>query len=377
MPQPALLYPAFTGAGPIVYDAYDKWSDIAIKAFAKAQEYADHIGNLQLSPVAFNAHFDPQLALAPFPTIQKPVLTGDLTFHAPPLPPQPPTIDVPVLPPLNYFSDLLESIKPAITSLLAGNALPAAAASAIRNRAYAEAYADEQRAVDQATDEFSARGFDEPDGQLNKRVREARDAAAKRRQQINRDVFIQEQLIAIENFRFAVTAGVQLEGMQVTVFRAEADVQLETVRIAAETNRLKLDGWRAQVELYDEQMKGELARLDAATKEFLAAVSVYQADAQIATAAGEYDNRRFQLNLSQEQAIVDTEMKRAEQGFEQMRFITSVMLQQQTTLAEVSSRLASAAMSAVNVGASVSSGTSEGISYGLSVGYSGKMNDTI
>jgi hypothetical protein len=373
MAQPALLYPAALGAGPIVYDAYDKWSGIAQSAFATAQQLVTQIANLPLSPVAFNAHFDPQIALTPFPTMAKPVVPDGLAFNPPALPPAPPTITVPVLPALNYVSDLLDTIKGAVVTLLGGNAMPAALADALRNRAYSEAYAEERRAVAQAYDEFAARGFEEPSGQLNRRVTEARADARNKRQQINRDVYIQEQMTAIENLRFAVTSGVQLEGTRVTVFRAEADVELETVRIASEQNRLLLDGWRAQVELYDTRMKGEMTRMDALLKEFQAGVQVYQADAMVATAAGDYDNRRFQLNLSQEEAIVNTEMKRADQGFEQMRYITSVMLEVKKTIAAVSAQLAAAAMSAVNIGASMSSGTSESVGYSLGVDYKGSM----
>jgi hypothetical protein len=370
-----LIYPIVGQSIPIVYDAYDKWSAIAQSAFAKAQQLATQIADIPLSPVAFNAHFDPQIALTPFPTLAKPTPVGDLSLTLPPLPPEPPTITVPVLPPLDYVSSLLDQMKGVITTLLGGNPLPASVASALRNRAYSDAYAEESRAVAQAYDEFGARGFDEPRGTLNKRITQARNDARNKRQQINRDVFIQEQLVAVENLRFAVTSGVQLEGMQVTVFRAKADVALETVRISAETNRLLMDGWRAKVELYDTQLKGEMAQLDAALRAFLANVSAYQADAQIATAAGEFDNRRFQLNLAQEQAIVDTEMKRADQGFEQMRFITSVMLEIKKTLAAVSSQLAASAMSAVNVGASLSSSSSESLSYSLGLSYSGSMDN--
>lgn len=377
MAQPALLYPAAIGSGPIVNDAYTKWSGIALDAYATAQELATQIANIPISPVAFNAHFDPAMALAPFPTMGKPTPPGDLSLTLPPLPPDPPTINVPVLPPLDYVSSLLDQMKGVISTLLDGNALPAAVADAIRNRAYSETFAEEQRVVAQAYDEFAARGFEEPPGMLNRRVTEARAAALEQRQKINRDVFIQEQMVAIENLRFAVTSGVQLEGMQVTVFRAKADVALETVRISAEVNRLQMDAWRGKVEMYDVQLKGELARLDAVLREFQANVSLYQADAQMAIAAGEYDNRRFQLNMAQQEATVQTEMKRQDQQFEQMRFITSVMLEIKKTLAAVGTQLASAAMSAVNIGASLSSGTSESVSYGLSVGYSGQMNPDV
>lgn len=374
MTQPILMYPAAVGAGPIVYDAYDKWSAIAQQAFATAQQLAGQIANLPISAVAFNAHFDPQIALAPFPNLPKPTVPGGLGINLPALPPAPPSISIPILPPLTYVAQLMTAIKASLTTLLGGNPMPAALAQALRDRAYSQAYAEELRAVDQAYDEFASRGFEEPNGQLNRRVTEARADARAKRQLINRDVYIQEQQLVIENLRFAVTSSISYEKLNVEVYQAQADLELKTIQVAVEQNRLVLDEWRAQVEVYDLQLKAELARVDALLREFDASVKVYQADAQVATAAGEYDNRRFQLNLAQEQAIVSTELKRADQSFEQMKYITSVMLEIKKTLATVSAQLASAAMSAVNVGAHVSSSTSEGIDYGLRVSYSGSMN---
>src|SRR5690242_12517018 len=115
--KPLLLYPAAIGSGPIVYDAYDKWSGIAQQAFAKAQQLASELTNLPLTPVAFNAHFDPQLALTPFPVMAKPTPPGDLSFHAPALPAAPPTFTVPTVPNLEYVSDLLDTLKSTLTTL--------------------------------------------------------------------------------------------------------------------------------------------------------------------------------------------------------------------------------------------------------------------
>lgn len=371
--QPALVYPAAVGSGPIVYDAYDKWSGIAQQAFATAQQLASQIANFPIQPVAFNASFDPQIALSPFPTLPKPVVPGDLTYHAPALPPAPPTFVVPEIPSLTYVSALLDGVKTALGTLLGGNCLPPAVAEAIRNRAYSAIFAEEQRAVDNAWKEFADRGFEEPNGQLNRRITEARADAVAKRSVVIRDVFIQEQTVAIENLRFAVTAGIQLEDANVTVFRATADVALEEVKIESEQQRLVMQVWSEQVQMFDVQLKAELARVDTTLKAFEASVEVYRADAQIATAAGEYDNRRFQLNLAQEQAIVSTEMKRADQDFEQMKYLTSVMLEIKKTLATVGTQLAAAAMSAVNIGASMSSRTSEDVKYDLSVDYKGSM----
>ena len=84
-----LIYPIVGQSIPIVYDAYNRWSALAQQAFATAQTLAGQIAQVPISPVAFNAHFDPQLALAPFPTLPKPVAPAHLTYHPPTEPPAP------------------------------------------------------------------------------------------------------------------------------------------------------------------------------------------------------------------------------------------------------------------------------------------------
>lgn len=372
-----LIYPIVGQSIPIVYDAYDKWSAVAMKAFAAAQQLAGELANIPISPVAFNATFAPQLALTGFPVMPKPVTPPNLALNVPSLPPAPPIITIPLLPPAAYLSDLLGKMQSVVGALLdGGNLLSDATANQLRSRAYTEAFTEEQRAVDQAYDEYAARGFSEPAGQLNRRVSEARSDARQKRQAASRDVFIQEQTVAIENARFAVTSGIQLEGITVQVYTAQAQVNVEYAKLDVEQNRMQLDGWRAKVELFDAQLKAEMARLDSQLEVFKAEVQVYTADAQVASVAGEYDNRRFQLNLAQEQAIVSTEMKRQDQQFEQMKYITTIMMEIKKALATVQSQLASAAMSAVNIGASLSSTSSESLGYNLSMSYQGSLDDT-
>lgn len=374
--QPPILIPAAEGSGPIVYAAYSTWSGIAQQAFATAQLLASQLANIPITTVNFNANFDPQIALPGFPNISAPPTPEGLTFNAPTVPGAPPIYTVPILPAPQFVSDLLTTMQNAVQTLLGGNPLPPSVARQLRDRSYTEANTEEVRAVDQAYDEYASRGFFTPSGILNKQVSRARADARMRRQATNRDIYIQEQMVAIENLRFAVTSGIQLEGMQVEVFKTEADVQVEIQRLQIDQNRMVLDEWRAQVELYNTQLQAETTRIDVLLREFQSQVELYKASAQVATAAGAYDERRFQLNLSQEQAIVDTEMKRADQQFQQLQFVTNIMLEIKKTLAQVSSSLASAAMSAVNIGASLSSQTSEGIDYSLRMDYYGQLDST-
>ena len=378
--DPIQIYPMASGSAPIVYEAYDKWSAIAQQAFATAQRLAGEVNNLTLDPVAFNAHYDPELALTGFPVMPKPMMPANAqAFTMPPLPSPPPTISIPTIPSLTYTADVIATLKDTVTRLLGGDPLAPAVAQALRDRALAPTFEEEDRAVAQAYDEFAARGFPEPSGQLSARVNEARADARAKRQAASRDVFIQEQTVAVENTRFAVTASVQYEQLNIDVFKAQVQWAISTIQVSQETSKLQLTAWHTQVEVFDLRLRAETAQLDAALKFFQAEVEAYTADVRAAGVAGDYDSRRFQLNMAQEGAIVQTEMKRKDQQFEQMKFITTIMLEVKKTLATVSSQLASSAMSAVNIGASLSSSTSQSIGYSLGLSYSGpvKQEDSL
>ena len=92
-------------------------------------------------------------------------------------------------------------------------------------------------------------------------------------------------------------------------------------------------------------------------------------NAAVATASGEYNNRRFQLNLAQEQAIVDTELKRAQLDMQQMQFISTVLSEIKRAVATVSAQLASSALSIISTSATVGSNHSSSMGYQLGVSY--------
>jgi len=622
-----LVYPLGTeDAFGIVNNAYGKWSQIALQAFAQAQQLVGTLTDVPITPVTFDATFDPQLALPGFvaPTAPQ-VPTAALQFNSPPLPVQPPSLDAPaisttaaptfdvaapvymppavpqlatltapgaaptlvdptlpvapdyVLPeipaldalpvpdmptldiptfdelapvfsavapdenfsfaPEPYVDSLLDKTKSTLSAMMDGDfVLPQAVATALRNRAFEAANREEARAVDQTYAEFGSRGFDEPPGLLIDRIAIAHDKAQLTRAGTNRDVYVQDQQVAIENLRAAVSGGIQLEGqliqlhvsetemqfnaakfaldvavqifqtrlaeynaevqaygVKAAVFRdriqaalaqaevyrieiealrirgelnmqkvqlytaqlqgintmvevyraqvaatesisrinvskveaysaevgafraqieaqtsqwqgykAQTDAQLGVVQfydtsarafgsrvqawsmgeetkvhaaqLKIEQNKMALDAWRGKVQLFEEQLKAEMARVGAVKDALQAQVEVYKGQVGTAVAAGEYDNRRFQLNLAQEQAIVETSLKRSEASFEQLRYITTVMIEIKKTLALVQSQLAASAMNAVHIGATASSSGSQSVSWstGVSISESGE-----
>lgn len=622
-----MIYPLSSGSIPIVTDAYSKWSSTASQAFSQAQMFAGQIGNIAITPVTFDATFNPQIALGSFPTIAAPsVPTTALQFNPPAVAPSPPTVDtgtyvptagpsdvpvapvyvapvppqlsslsspgeaptvtapdmpvspdfvlppvpslaqltIPQLPPLTvpaftatapafdvpipaenfsfspqaYADSLLDQTKSTLSSMMNGDfILPAAAINAIRARAHTAAFAEEGRLVDQAYNEISARGFNEPNGLLNERVKVARDAALKSRSESNRDIYIQDQTVAVENLRTAIQGGIQLEGQLIQLHVSETQLQFDAAKFAldvamqifqariavynaqlqayiadagvyrdriaalqaqaqaylatmegvraqgelnmqqvalynaqlqgirtmvevyqsqvgaaevtARTNltlvqayaakvqafgaevsaqntqwmgyktqvdaqlgaaqfyqtsvnaygervrawatgegnaqnatrlkleqgKMSLDTWRSRLELFESQLKTELARVQTVAQSFSSEVEVYKANADVANAAGQYNERRFQLNLAQEQAIVDTSLKRSEASFEQMKYYTTLLVEIKRTLATVQAQLAASAMNAVHIGASLNTGTSQSIGWNTGVSFSGSIAD--
>ena len=405
-----LIPTELTPAVPIVQNAYDSWSGVARTAFNAAQALVYGLGETGFTPINLNIPFNLNDALGPYPTIPAPD-SFDLSQADPgavDAPPELPDFDPygnllqALQPPTENFSftpgafadDMLGAVKSTIRSMMAGNfVLPEPAATALRNRAYDAANREEARNTDQAYSDFAARGFEEPPGQLNRRLAEVRDAAQLARMGANRDVYIQDQQIAQENLRAGVAAGVQLEQALMNLFTQQEQMQLAAAQFAlnmavqifearvrlalaqeqitaalagvytAKVNAL-LGFYRAKIDKYEADCK----RIEVKKDAWLGDVELYKANAQVALGASEYDARAFQLNLAREQARIDTALKEAEQNFEQQRFFTTLLQEAKKTLSAVQSQLASAAMNAVHVGASLGYSGSESIGWSTSIG---------
>lgn len=146
-------------------------------------------------------------------------------------------------------------------------------------------------------------------------------------------------------------------------------------RFKLEEGKMSLEQWHAQLESFDAQLKTELTRVQAVAQAFGSQVDIYKANAQVADAAAQFDERRFQLNLAQEQAIVDTSLKRSEASFEQVKYITTLMVEIKRTLATVESQLAASAMNAVNIGAQLSTADNQSVDWSTNVSLSGSVDD--
>lgn len=240
------------------------------------------------------------VALPSAPTYTLPTPPSDIAINLP----TPPTINLPTFTstrpvfdapipaenfsftPEEYVSALLDKTRTAVSSMLDGQFLPAAVAKALRDRATLEADNDSSRVVEDAYDQFAARGFEEPNGVLNDRIQRVRMDAASKRAGVNRDIYIQDQQVALENLRFAVTSGIQLEGqllqahlqmqqlslqaakyavdIAISILNARIGVfnaQVQAYQIDASVFRDLIQAETAKLELYKTELEGEQVKM--------------------------------------------------------------------------------------------------------------------
>ena len=152
-----------------------------------------------------------------------------------------------------YDSDLLNSATSRLTTMLAGGTgLPPSIEQAIWDRSRAREDVIAKKATQEAYEEFSARGFSLPPGALAGRVSEVWQKNREATSTVSRDIAVKQAELEIDNLKFAVSTGIQLEGQMMTYagqFAARAlDAAKATVQIA-------LDIFNAQIALYNARLQ--------------------------------------------------------------------------------------------------------------------------
>lgn len=175
--------------------------------------------------------------------------------------------------PDTYASALLTSVQSRISTMLqGGTGLPAAVEAALRQRAFAAVEREELTAVDQTFAEFAARGFDEPNGILASRVAQTRQNATNQRANLSRDIYIRAHEVEIENIRFAVTSGIQVEGVTIGLFMEQQRLLLEAAKFRRDSDiaifnarvglfNATVERYRAEAQVYRERIQAEIARV--------------------------------------------------------------------------------------------------------------------
>lgn len=187
-----------------------------------------------------------------------------------------------------YVSTFLDALKVHLNRLLAGQALPPEVEAALWGRAIDRDDIASLQALQEVDEDFADRGFGpEPNGiRARRRLQVVQDNRNKRAG-LTRDIYIQNQQVALENIRFAVTSGIQLEGtllqahLQVEQRKFDMAVKIKDVAIAifqAEVTQFNavVEAFNARIGAYQAFLEGQRAKVD-----------VYKAQVEAAKVEGE------------------------------------------------------------------------------------------
>lgn len=152
----------------------------------------------------------------------------------------------------DYTGTLLPKLTTEIQRMLdTGSGMPAHVEQLLVDRGRERISSEATRSIQQATEEWSARGFTLPPGSLTSRLNQIRQDAQNQANAFSRDVFIQRRQEELENFRFAIAQGIALENILVQIHLA---AQERAFRLALETANLEFRLLEARVAIFNAQL---------------------------------------------------------------------------------------------------------------------------
>lgn len=206
--------------------------------------------------------------------------------------------------PAAYISALDAKVKASVSSMIdGGTALPEAIERALFERSTSRITLDVEREVEQAIDEFAARGFQEPNGILAKRIAQVRQAGQDKRAEVNRDLSIQFHQQRIEAIKFAVQQGLAYEQAHINLHIEEQRLALEAGKFMQETAiaifNARIGVFQAKLGAYQTDAQVLTARIQAA----LAGIEVFKAQIEGERVRGEINQQNVQLYVAQIQGV--------------------------------------------------------------------------
>jgi len=169
----------------------------------------------------------------------------------------------------------LANLCPRLGELLAGDSIgiPAVVAQGLRDRAFAAEDRQAAQAETEALTDWQSRGFTLPGGALEAKLAAVRQLNRDKKAQLNRDLWLEEAKLEIENLRYAIQQGIAYEGMLreswarlcavvQAIAQGEIDTLIKALEAALSLFRTQMDGWKTEFETIKDQLQAELAKLE-------------------------------------------------------------------------------------------------------------------
>jgi len=174
----------------------------------------------------------------------------------------------------DYQSECLDRIKVEIKRMLdTGTGMPAALEQMLVDRLSQREDRESTRAVQEAMEEASSRGFSSPPGRTMRRVQQARQRNQELKSSRHREVFVQRRQEEIQNFQFAIAQGIGLENILINLHlnvmqrafdlsRAVADLKFRQLEAEVTIYNAALQGYQVDAQVYEARLRAELQKLE-------------------------------------------------------------------------------------------------------------------
>lgn len=217
-----------------------------------------------------------------------------------------------------YTSPLLDRVREQLTAMMDGQYyLPRAVADALWEQSISTEERGALRQSQEARDQFAAKGWDEPNGLLDKRLAIVRQDIANRRSEAGREVYIRSEQIALENLRFSVQQSIGLES---TLLQGHLAVEARRFELVVKGRDVALAVFNARVTQYNAAVQAFNVRVDA-YKAYLEGqrteVDIYRAQVEAAKTVGDLNESRVRMFAEQVRAsLAKADLYRAQiEGF--------------------------------------------------------------
>lgn len=175
----------------------------------------------------------------------------------------------------NYDSNLKTKLGDWIYDklVLGATGLDEATEQAIYDRARSRMEDEEQSLLDSINDNMASRGFPLPSGAYASQVLSAENKILRTREDLNKDILIQQSELAQKNMQFVVEKAVQLENVLIDyhnqVQNRAMDAAKFVVTTAMQNYNLKVEAYKAKLaaytamaQVYQVQIQGEIAKAE-------------------------------------------------------------------------------------------------------------------
>lgn len=173
--------------------------------------------------------------------------------------------------------------------------LPPEVEQALFDRARVREDLTAAKLVDETMTEWSARGFSLPQGELARRVSEARQKNQDAANALSREMMIRQHQERVESLRQAVTQGITLHGtlLEAEHRQAERKIRIAEIgaRLAIEHFNTLVSAYNAQVSLFNMRAEVYRARLSASAQR----LELYKGELEAARVKGEINEQRVRV----------------------------------------------------------------------------------